>query len=274
MTAAKMLAAARADLGLTGRPNWITRAYAKKHGNEYLNAPWCDQGITEWGHKSGNAAAVLPNGDRAFTVWHAQDAKDIGRWHSGTADNIKRYAKPAAVVFFDWDGSNSIGQIDHVGLIERVLPDGRIQTIEANTGGGTGAVLRRIRGPEVVAGFFNPDYEGDDMPSAKEIADAVYDRFTHTIPDDVWAAREGILDVGQKIDPRTAFRQIWAYTKDGYARNREILTVLHAQDAVIRELLTAVRSDTPIDVDALMGRIKAEIEGVTVRLAVDPGAES
>jgi hypothetical protein len=175
-------------------------------------------------------------------------------------------------VFFDWDGSNSIGQIDHVGLIERVLPDGRIQTIEANTGGGAGAVLRRVRGPEVVAGFFNPDYEGDDMPSAKEIADAVYARFTHEVTEGVWAEREGILAKGQKIDPRTFMRQAWAYTKDGYARDREILARLDALNVAIKELVGAVaqRSDAPIDVDALVGRIETAIQGITVRLAVDP----
>ncbi|MFI9840408.1 hypothetical protein ACIHFD_25465 [Nonomuraea sp. NPDC051941] len=35
----------------------------------------------------------------------------------------------------------------------------RVQTIEANTGD---AVKRRVRGPEVIAGFWNPDYLGED----------------------------------------------------------------------------------------------------------------
>lgn len=258
MTAAQMLAAARADLGLTGRPNWITRAYAKKHGAEFRTAPWCDQGITEWGHKSGNAAAVLPKGDRAFTVWHAQDGADLGRWHSGTVDNIRRFAKPAAIVFFDWSGTNNIGQIDHVGLIERVLPDGRVQTIEANTGD---AVRRRIRSADVIAGFWNPDYsKQEDDVSAK----------------DVWL-EEIPVPYGDKDNPEWQARNIltnhgvWLRKVTG--KVDKLTAMVAAQQDTIKELVTAVaqRSDTPVDVDALMARIEARIEGITVRLAVDPG---
>jgi hypothetical protein len=264
-----MLAAARRDLGLRGRPNRITLSYSSRNGAEFRTAPWCDQSITEWARASGNADAVLPKGDRAFTVWHAQDGADLGRWHAGTVDNIKRYAKPAAIVFFDWGGTNNIGQIDHVGLIERVLPDGRIQTIEANTGGGSGAVLRRVRSADVVAGFWNPDYEGDDMPSAKEIADAVYERLTGTVTKDVWAAREGLMEPGTKLDPRTFIRQAWAYGKDGYAQSRAIRAELGALNAAVKTLAEALaQRDTAIDADALVARIREEIAQVTVRLDV------
>lgn len=155
MTAATMLAAARADLGLAGRPNRITRDYASRHGGAFLEAPWCNMAITWWARKSGNMNAVLPAGDRAFTVWFAEDGKDRGLWQPGTAANVKRHARPGAIVFFDWGGTNTIGAIDHVGLIEEVLADGRIVTIEANTGD---AVKRRVRGADVVAGFWNPPY--------------------------------------------------------------------------------------------------------------------
>lgn len=111
--------------------------------------------------------------------------------------------------------------------------------------------------------------EDDDMPSAKEIAEAVYDRFTHEVTDDVWAAREKILEPGQEIDPRTAFRQIWAYAKDGYHKDREILARLDAQNATIKALADALASrDASVDVDALVARIRSEIETVTVRLDV------
>jgi peptidoglycan hydrolase-like protein with peptidoglycan-binding domain len=155
VTAAAMLAAARADLGLSGRPNRITRDYAARNGDEFLSAPWCDMAVTWWARKSGNTSAVLPAGDRAFTVWHAEDGKDSGLWHSGTAANLKKYARPGAIVFFDWGGTNLLGAIDHVGLIEQVLADGRIVTIEGNT---SDACKRRVRGADVVAGFWNPNY--------------------------------------------------------------------------------------------------------------------
>lgn len=157
MTAARMLAEAGADLGMSGRPNAITRDYASRHGEEFLRAPWCDMGVTYWARQSGNATAVLPRGDRAYTVWHAEDGDRLGLWYAGTADNIRRFAKPGAPVFFDWGGTNLIGAIDHVGIVEVNLGDGRVQTIEANTGD---AVKRRVRGAADIAGFWNPAYDG------------------------------------------------------------------------------------------------------------------
>lgn len=264
MTAAAMLAAARKSLGLVGRPNYITRDYAKRHGSEFLSAPWCAMAVTYWSRESGNASAVLPKGDRAYTVWHAEDGRNLGRWHAGTAANIKAHARPGVVVFFDWDGTDTIGRIDHVGVCEVNLGDGRMQTIEGNTGD---ACKRRVRASNVIAGFWNPPYDQeDDMPSAKEIADAVYARFSHEVTEDVWAFRVGILDPGQKIDPRTAFRQIWAYGKDGYHRHREVLVKLTALETAVRELAAA--RDGDLDVDAFMARITEAIEGVTVRLDV------
>jgi hypothetical protein len=263
-----MLDAARKSLGLSGRPNYITRDYAVRHGAEFLNAPWCDMAVTYWARVSGNAPAVLPDGDRAYTVWHAEDGRALGRWHAGTADNIKAHARPGAVVFFDWDGSKVIGRIDHVGIVEKNLGDGRVQTIEGNTGD---ACKRRVRASNVIAGFWNPPYkqEDDDMPTAREIADAVYERFSHEVAADVWAAREGILNAGQKIEPRVALRQIWAYGKDGYHTLRQILAKLEAQDATIKALAEALAArDASVDPDALLDRIRTELDNVTVRLEV------
>lgn len=263
-----MLKTARKYLGTSGRPNVLTRRYAARHGDEFMRAPWCNISITEWARESGNGRAVLPDGDRAYTVWHAEDGRDLGRWHSGTADNIRRFASPGAIVFFDWGGSNTIGRIDHVGVCEVNLGDGRMQTIEGNTGD---ACKRRVRASNVIAGFWNPPYskEDDDMPSAKEIADAVYERFSHTVAEDVWASREGILDPGQKIEPRTALRQIWAYSKDGYHRDRDILVALEALTVAVKEL--AASRDGAVDVEALMARIQEAIESVSVSLHVGGG---
>lgn len=78
--------------------------------------------------------------------------------------------------------------------------------------------------------------EDDDMPSAKEIADAVYERLTGTVTKDVWAAREKLLDVGQKLDPRTAIRQVWAYAKGSYNRLGAIAKQLDEQAAELKAL--------------------------------------
>jgi hypothetical protein len=162
MTAAGMLTQARKSLGMSGRPNPITREYAARHGDEFLRASWCDMAVTYWARHSGNADAVLPEGDRAYTVWHAQDFQRLGRWHPGTITEVNR-AKPGDVVFFDWGATNSIGAIDHVGIVERVLGDGRLQTIEGNTGD---ACLRRIRGAGVIAGYGRPAYSDGGTPAA------------------------------------------------------------------------------------------------------------
>lgn len=155
-TAAGMLAEARKSLGLSGRPNYVTRDYSGRHGSAFLRAAWCDMAVTYWARRSGNTAAVLPGGDRAYTVWHAQDFQKQGRWYSGTTANVNR-ARPGDIVFFDWGYSDSIGAIDHVGVVEKALGGGRVQTIEGNTGD---ACKRRIRSASVIAGYGRPAYSG------------------------------------------------------------------------------------------------------------------
>lgn len=251
MTAAAMLAAARRDLGLTGRPNRITRAYAARNGGEYLDAAWCDMSITEWGRDSGNTVAVLPRGDRAYTVWHAEDGRGLGRWFAGTAANIRDHARPGAVVFFDWGGMNDIDAIDHVGLVEVVLDDGRVQTIEGNT---ANSCRRRVRGPDVIAGFWNPAYSEEDDVTGDALYKAVWETDAMPVPygseaNPQWKPRSVLTDHGVKL--------------------RAIEAKLDAQTVVVRELAVALaQHDQEIDVEALVGRIEQAIESITVRLDV------
>ncbi|MFB4305797.1 peptidoglycan-binding protein [Actinomadura sp. GTD37] len=151
-----MIREARKSLGTSGRPNAITKEYASRHGNEFLKASWCDMAITYWARHSRNTAAVLPGGDRAYTVWHAEDFGKAGRWHSGTTASVNK-AKAGDIVFFDWGATNRVDAIDHVGVVEVVLGGGRLQTIEANT---DDAVKRRVRASGVIAGYGRPAYGG------------------------------------------------------------------------------------------------------------------
>ncbi|MEV4173968.1 CHAP domain-containing protein [Nonomuraea sp. NPDC049709] len=164
--AARMLAEARRDLGMAGRPNAITKDYASRNGAEFLRAPWCDMSVTHWARQSGNADVVLPRGDRAYTVWHAQDGERLGRWYKGTAANLREHARPGAIVFFDWAGRDDIDAIDHVGIVEKNLGDGRVQTIEGNT---ADACKRRVRASNVIAGFWNPDYPEEDDVDVNDV---------------------------------------------------------------------------------------------------------
>lgn len=140
-----------------GEPNSVQDWYADRHGSAYrYNFPWCDALVTKAAHDSGNVAAVLPGGDRAYTPWHANDFAKVGRWHSGTTANVNK-ARLGDIVFFDWGGSNSRGAIDHVGVVVRALGGGRVETIEGNTGD---ACKRRVRGSGEIAGYGRPDYSG------------------------------------------------------------------------------------------------------------------
>jgi peptidoglycan hydrolase-like protein with peptidoglycan-binding domain len=162
-TAAEMLAEARKSLGL-GEPNHIQSWYRSRHGSAYGgNFAWCDAAVTFWAHQSGNAGAVLPGGDRAYTVSHAEDFRKAGRWHAGTTANVNA-AKVGDVVFFDWGATNTIGAIDHVGIVEKVLGGGRLQTIEGNT---ADVCARRIRSAGVIAGLGRPAYSGSSSAPSK-----------------------------------------------------------------------------------------------------------
>jgi hypothetical protein len=256
-----MLGEARADLGMSGRPNEITRWYASRNGQEFLRAPWCDQGITHWAELSGNADAVLPAGDRAYTVWHAEDGERLGRWFKGTAANIRAHAVPASVIFFDWGGTNETGAIDHVGLVEVNLGDGRVQTIEANTGD---AVKRRVRGPEVIAGFWTPAYQEEgDMPTAKELWDHEIKVPWGTPDNPEWQADSLLVEANKQA--RALVEML-----------RRTEAKIDAQGAALMELVATISTmqpGEPIDVDALVSRIETAIEGIQVRLDVpDPAA--
>lgn len=154
-----MLAEARKSLGW-GEPaggNPIHKWYAARNGHYFGNptTPWCDMSITYWAYKSGNYTEVCPSGDRAYTVWHAGDFQRKGRWFPGTDANV-RASRAGDIVFFDWDGTNTIAKVDHVGIVEKNLGGGRVQTIEGNT---DNKCLRRVRTASSIAGYGRPAYK-------------------------------------------------------------------------------------------------------------------
>lgn len=137
-------------LGTVGRPNEATRWYAGRNGTYYANAPWCNMLITWAAYQSGNYDAVCFGKDYAYTVYHAQRFQAEGRWRTGTA-GISR----GDIVFFDWNGSNNVGAIDHVGIVTDV--NGRdILTIEGNT---SDRCARRVRDASTIVGYGRPAYK-------------------------------------------------------------------------------------------------------------------
>ncbi|HYY12528.1 MAG TPA: peptidoglycan-binding protein [Kineosporiaceae bacterium] len=144
-----MIGCAEQSLGTSGRPNAITRWYASRNGDYFLTAAWCNQSITYWANHSGNADAVCFGRDYAYTVWHAQRFRTEGEWHVDIA-GIRR----GDIVFFDWGGTNSIGAIDHIGIVTGVR--GRVvYTIEGNTSDGC---RRRARYASDIVGYGRPAY--------------------------------------------------------------------------------------------------------------------
>ena len=216
-----------------GRPNWS----------------WCDAFVSYCAAHSDNMKAVCPAGGRAYTVWHAQDFQKRGQWHTGTQDNVAK-ARPGDIVFFDWAGSNSIGKIDHVGIVVRAHANGTVDTIEGNT---SNACLRRTRSHTDIAGYGRPKYdgsaEGDDV-SAK----------------DVW---EYGIDTGDGKKPWKASTVLGHLEKSQDETNsmlKSVQATLKAQDATIAELvktvaqLAANRDD--LDADELVATIQAAVESV------------
>ncbi|MGP3917697.1 CHAP domain-containing protein [Nonomuraea sp. 10N515B] len=254
MSAAGMLAQMRKALGW-GEPNAVHRWYGARNGAVFGkgSTPWCQMTVTWAAWHSGNYAAVCPRGDRAYTVWSAEDGERLGRWYAGTAENIRKYARPGAVVYIDWGGSDRIGRIDHVGIVEVNLGDGRLQTIEGNT---ADACKRRVRGPSVIAGFWNPDYEPKE--GKKMTGEALFKTVWH---------RDAI-----KVPWGTPDNPTWqpqSILVDNGKRLRAIEAKLDAQNATIRELVAALaQRDSEIDVDAVVQRIETAIAGITVRLDV------
>lgn len=154
---AAMIAEARKSLGTTEHPpgsnhNAITEWY-NDNVDRIGDGAWCDMSVTMWGSKSGNASVV---GRFAYTVWHAQWFQSRRQWHSGASG-----IQAGDVVFFDWGGSRRIGNIDHVGLVERVS-GGTIYTIEGNTSGGPNgdSCRRKERDATYIVGYGRPAYGG------------------------------------------------------------------------------------------------------------------
>lgn len=118
------------------------------------------------------------------------------------------------------------------------------------------AVAARLRHPASwgPSATTNPPEQEDDMPSATEIANAVW---STTIPDPL---RPGS---GEEVTIRGSLAGL-------AARAGRLESQLAAQTATIRELAAALGSrDAEVDVDSLVARIETALERVTVRLEVE-----
>ncbi|EST22762.1 LysM peptidoglycan-binding domain-containing protein [Streptomyces niveus] len=157
MSVEGMIAQAEKSLGMR-EPNSIQTWYRQRNGSAFGgNFAWCNAAITYWAVQAGEHAAVCFGTDYAYTVWHAQRFQTAKQWHTDVA-GIKR----GDIVFFDWNGSNSVGAIDHIGIVTGVS-GGNVYTIEGNT---ENVCARRVRGASTIVGYGRPKYKTTTTPPA------------------------------------------------------------------------------------------------------------
>lgn len=113
--------------------------------------PWC-QMTTTWAYWTALPKQIVRG--RAYTVWAANDFAE--RYLNGTWHWHDETPQPGDQVFFDWGGrKGSRAYIDHVGIVEKVLPDGTFYTLEGNF---RNSLIRMHRDTKYVVGFGRPDW--------------------------------------------------------------------------------------------------------------------
>ncbi|HEY8482741.1 MAG TPA: CHAP domain-containing protein [Spirillospora sp.] len=145
----KLLDIAKKELGYTEKAdgytkygNWWTENVDGDHDDYFKTAPWCDMFLA-WAADKADVTDQV--GQFAATVDHA-------KWFD-EHDAFGREPEPGAIVFFDWNGSDDIDQIDHVGIVEKVDGD-TLHTIEGNADGYK--LMRKTRDMDTVVGFGYP----------------------------------------------------------------------------------------------------------------------
>lgn len=230
-TAAGMIAQARKSLGTSEHPpgsnhNDIVQWY-NDNVDRIGDGAWCDMSVTMWGSKSGNASVV---GKFAYTVWHAQWFQSRKQWHYGTSG-----IKAGDIVFFDWSGTRRIGNIDHVGLVERVS-GGTIYTIEGNTSGGPNGdwCARKARDSTYIVGYGEPSYDGGSSSG------------TEALVKELPMIQEGAKGSNEAVQSARGLLLARSHPEVGTVMNRDFDTTM---DKAVR----AVQKWGKVEVDGIIG---------------------
>jgi hypothetical protein len=142
----KLLQIAKGELGYAEKASGYTK-YGDWYGKHvdkssaYKTAPWCDMFLAWAADKAGVQDWA---GEFASTPAHASWFQKHHAWG--------HKAEPGAIVFFSFSGGKSIGDIEHVGIVEKV-DGGTLHTIEANH---NNQLLRATREVSQVVGFGYP----------------------------------------------------------------------------------------------------------------------
>jgi hypothetical protein len=145
--------------GYTKFGDWYHKQVEKD--STYKTAPWCDMFISWAADKAGVKDSV---GQFAYTVSHAEWFKKKDAWSSKPA--------PGSIVFFDWDQTGEVGEIDHVGVVEKVN-DGKVHTIEGNIDGGN--LKKKVREDADIVGYGHPQKIAEKREAKSETREAKAD---------------------------------------------------------------------------------------------------
>ena len=164
-TAEDVLRVARGEIGTVEAPKNSNRTrYGEAYG--WNGVAWCVIFLW-WCFREAGASGLFYDGGRtascaALRAW----AQRSGHWVTGGY-------RPGDLVQLDFDRDR---QADHIAIVEAVLPDGTLQTIEGNTSAGNsgsqsngGGVFRRLRGVALAVGAVRPEYEEETMDIDKLI---------------------------------------------------------------------------------------------------------
>jgi hypothetical protein len=133
----KLLQVAKSQLGYHEHASGYTKYgdwYGKHVGKDpaFTNAPWCDMFLAWAADKAGVQDFA---GEFASTPDHAVWFQKHHAWG--------HHPEPGAIVFFAWNGGKSIGDIEHVGIVESVHGN-TLHTIEANHSDHLGPATRDV----------------------------------------------------------------------------------------------------------------------------------
>lgn len=175
-TASEYIEKAASYIGVCGTDNVFNTWIWGRHVYNPDTYPWCAAFQSYVGvHDLG--MPFNPSASAAGVAWQGTRIDDSE-------------VQPGDWVLFNWDGRQDFGWANHIGLVEWFdHSSGYFGTIEGNTGGGEGCVMRctRYNYGGYATAFFRPPYENHDEESEDDMQ-----------PIDVWAYRNS--DAGDDRD--------------------------------------------------------------------------
>lgn len=156
-TVNELLTLAKKQIGITEMPpnSNNVRYNTWYYGREVMGSayPWC-MVFVQW--CCSNVGVNLPL--RTASCGELMNAaKKAGMW-------VTTDFQSGDLVIFDWSGQQKT--TNHVGIVEAILPDYGVQTIEGNTSTSNdsngGAVMRRSRARKYIVGAVRPKYDKEE----------------------------------------------------------------------------------------------------------------